>query len=239
MNKLNISTVIVIICLLIIGLYVAGEVDYYSSKVKTEMNTDSPTILIPSVGINEKINNVSLDQGVLNDPGQNIPTKNPVILYGHRTLEGSPFLRLNELKKGDTFILEWPGVGELKYRVTNTTILPASYELNAEGSNNVYLITCDPIGSTANRIIVQGELTEKNALDNEITKNNPQELNSIIISLIFLVIGLIFSYFYPKDQRIYIFATVLIITAALFYLCINPIPPEIIFDKILFLNGGF
>ena len=239
MNKPTITTLIVIICLLIIGLYVAGEVDYYSSKVKNEMNIDSPTILIPSIGVNEKINNVSLDQGVLSDPGQNIPTKNPVILYGHRTLEGSPFLRLNELEKGDTFILEWPNIGELKYRVTNTTIVPASYELNAEGSENVYLITCDPIGSTANRIIVQGGLIEKNPQNNEISKNNPQESFSIIISLIFLVIGLIFSYFYPKDQRIYIFAIVLIIIAVLFYLCINPIPPEIIFDKILFLNGGF
>ena len=43
-------------------------------------------------------------------------------------------------------------------------------------------------------------------------------------------------YFYPKDNRIYILAAVLIISAVLFYCCINPIPSEIIYDKIIFLN---
>ena len=30
-----------------------------------------------------------------------------------------------------TFLLEWPGIGELNYNVINTTIVPATYELNA------------------------------------------------------------------------------------------------------------
>ena len=174
----------------------------------------------------------------MSDPSENIPTENPVVLYGHRTLQGSPFLRLNELGNGDTFILEWPGIGELKYRVFDTKIVPATYELNAVGENNTYLITCDPIGSTENRLIVQGELIEENPLNTTILKNNPQESNALIITVIFLVIGLIFSLIYPKDNRIYILATVLIISAILFYFCINPIPSEIIYDKIIFLNGG-
>ena len=111
MNKPSISTIIVIICLLIIGLYAMGEVNYFSTKVVVEktINADSPKIVIPSIGVNEKINNESLNYGVLSDPGENTPTENPVALYGHRTLQGSPFLRLNELGVGDTFILEWPG----------------------------------------------------------------------------------------------------------------------------------
>ena len=199
---------------------------------------DSPKIIIPSIGVDEKINNKTLNYGVLSDPGQNIPTENPVILYGHRTLQGSPFLRLNELNPGDTFILEWPEIGELKYNVTHTTIVPAEYELNAEGKNNTYLITCDPIGSTENRIIVQGELSEKTPLNTKIVKDNPQESNALIISAVFLVVGLVFSFFYPKDNRMYIMATVLIISALLFYCCINPLPSELIYDKIIFLNGG-
>ena len=71
-----------------------------------------------------------------------------------------------------------------------------------------------------------------------ILKNNPQESNALIISAIFLVLGLIFSYFYPKENRVYILATVLIISAVLLYFCINPIPSEIIYDRIIFLNGG-
>lgn len=238
MNKPTISTVIVIICLLIIGLYAMGEVNYFSSKVAVERNLDAPKIIIPSIGVDEKINNETLNLGVLSDPSENIPTENPVVLYGHRTLQGSPFLRLNELGNGDTFMLEWPGIGELKYRVFDTKIVPATYELNEVGENNTYLITCDPIGSTENRLIVQGELIEQNPLNTTILKNNPQESNALIITVIFLVIGLIFSLIYPKDNRIYIIATVLIISAILFYFCINPIPSEIIYDKIIFLNGG-
>ncbi len=238
MNKPTISTVIVIICLLIIGLYAMGEVNYFSSKVAVERNLDAPKIIIPSIGVDEKINNETLNLGVLSDPSENIPTENPVVLYGHRTLQGSPFLRLNELGNGDTFMLEWPGIGELTYRVFDTKIVPATYELNEVGENNTYLITCDPIGSTENRLIVQGELIEQNPLNTTILKNNPQESNALIITVIFLVIGLIFSLIYPKDNRIYIIATVLIISAILFYFCINPIPSEIIYDKIIFLNGG-
>ena len=215
-----------------------GEVNYYSSKIIAEKNIDSPIILIGKIGVEEKINNVSLNQGVLSDPGKNIPTKDPIILYGHRTLQGSPFLRLNEVNLGDSFILEWPGVGELEYTVVNKTIVPATYELNAKGENTTYLITCDPIGSTENRMIVQGELINKNPINTTIIKHNPQESNALIITAIFLVAGLIFSYFYPKDNRIYILITVIIISAVLFYCCINPLPSELIYEKIIFLNGG-
>lgn len=238
MKKPSISTIIIIICLLIIGLYAMGEVNYFSSKIMVEKNIESPKIIIPSIGVEEKINNESLNQGVLNDPGNSVPTKNPVILYGHRTLQGSPFLRLNELENGDNFMLEWPGIGEVNYTVVNTTIVPASFELETSDENSVYLITCDPIGSTANRLIIHGELTNKNAINNEIIKNNPQESNALIISALFLIIGLIFSYFYPKDNRLYILITVIVISAILFYCCINPIPSELIYDKIIFLNGG-
>ena len=171
MNKPSISTIIVIVCLLIIGLYAMGEVNYFSSKIVMEKNVESPEIIIPSIGVDEKINNISLDYGVLSDPGDSIPTENPVVLYGHRTLQGSPFLRLNELGIGDTFLIEWPGVGELNYTVEDTKIVPAEYEFEQTGANATYLITCDPIGSTENRIIVQGELIDKNPINKEIIKN--------------------------------------------------------------------
>jgi LPXTG-site transpeptidase (sortase) family protein len=240
MNKPTISTIIVIICLLIIGLYAMGEVNYFSSKIAVERNSniDSPKIIIPSIGVEETINNVSLNLGVLSDPADSVPTEDQVVLYGHRTLQGSPFLRLNEISKGDELLLEWPGIGELKYKVLDNIIVPADYDLNAQGENNLYLITCDPIGSTENRMIVQGELIEKNPINTTILENNPQESNAVIISFLFLIIGGIFSYFYPKENRIYILATVLIISAVLFYCCMNPIPSELIYDKIIFLNGG-
>ena len=102
----------------------------------------------------------------------------------------------------------------------------------------MYLITCDPIGSTENRLIVEGELTATNPINNEIVQNNPQESNAMIITAIFLVVGLIFSFIYPKDNRVYILATVLIVTAVLLFCCVNPIPSELIYNKIIWLNGG-
>lgn len=239
MKRPTISTIIVIICILIIGLYAMGEVNYFSSKIAVERNIDSPAIVIPSIGVNEKINNVSLSQGVLHEPTSYTPLKGDVLLFGHRTLQGSPFLRLNELSEGDTLLLEWPGIGELNYTVINSTIVPAEYNLNAkEGGDYLYLITCDPIGSTENRLIIQGELNDTNPVNTKIIKDNPQESNAIIISAIFLIGGLIFSFIYSKDQRIYILSVVLIISAILIYCCINPIPSELIYDKIIFLNGG-
>lgn len=239
MKKPTITTIIVIICLLIIGLYAMGEVNYFSSKIAVERNIESPKIVIPSIGVNEKINNESLSQGVLHEPTSYDPLKGDVLLFGHRTLQGSPFLRLNELSQGNTLLLEWPDIGELNYTVVDTKIVPAEYQLKAEeGGDYLYLITCDPIGSTENRLIIQGELNETNPINTQILQDNPQESYAWIISAIFLVIGLIFSYFYSNEQRIYIFATVIIISAVLFYCCINPIPSELIYSKIIFLNGG-
>lgn len=239
MKKPSISTIIVIICILIIGLYAMGEVNYFSSKIAVEKNIESPAIVIPSIGVNEKLNNVSLSQGVLHEPTSYAPLEGDVLLFGHRTLQGSPFLRLNELSNGDELLLEWPGTGELQYTVIDSTIVPADYQLNAEeGGNSIYLITCDPIGSTANRLIIQGELKDTQPVNTTILKDNPQESNAIYISAAFLIIGLLFSLIYSKDQRIYILAVVLIVSAILFYCCFNPIPSELIYDKIIFLNGG-
>ena len=239
MNRIKISTVIVIVCILIIGLYAMGEVNYFSSKIAVEKNIDAPVVVIPSIGVEEKINNISLAQGVLLDESSSMPPEGSVLLFGHRTLQGSPFLRLNELNVGDSIVLEWPGIGELTYKVIDSKIVPATYRIQtSEGESNIYLITCDPIGSTENRLIVEGELESQGPINDKIIQNNPQEANAWIITAIFLAVGLVFSYFYPKDNRDYILACVLIVSATLFYCCINPIPSELIYDKIIWLNGG-
>lgn len=174
MNRPKISTILIIICILIIGLYAMGEVNYFSYKTSIEKNVESPTIVIPSIGVQEKINNVSLDQGVLCEQGSYKPEEGDVLIFGHRTLQGSPFLRLNELHSGDQILLEWPGIGEVVYNVVDSTVVPASYQLNAaEGGNKLYLITCDPIGSTENRLIIQGEMTAKNEINSDVLNSNP------------------------------------------------------------------
>lgn len=234
MNKPTITTAILVILMFIIGLYVIGEVNYYSAKSIKEKNIDCPVVTIPSIGVNEKVNNISISNGVYHENKSFTPINGEVILYGHRTLQGSPFLRLNELNKGDTITLNWPNIGEVNYTVVNKTVVPENTELKyTNEDNNILLITCDPIGSTANRLIIEGNLTSVEELNNQIIKENPNQYNSIIIIVVFLISGLIISYFYWKDNRIYLTVTLMIITAILIYFYFFPIPSEIIYSRII------
>ena len=161
------------------------------------------------------------------------------MIFGHRTLQGSPFLRLNELEAGDIITLDWPGVGEINYTVINKTIVPANYQMSTnENGSHIFLITCDPIGSTENRLIIEGEMTNVGEINQTVINDNPQESFAFIISGAFLVIGLIITAIYPKETRVYLLATVLIISIVLFYFCFNPISSQFIYDNIIFLNGG-
>ena len=238
MKRGSISAFIVIICIIVVGLYAAGEVNYFAHKSVVENNVTSPVVIIDKVGINEKINNVSLEQGVMIDEKSSLPTYGDVVLFGHRTLQGSPFLRLNEVNEGDTITLEWPGIGEVKYTVINKKIVPATYQLDTSAGDRIMLITCDPIGSTENRLIIEGEQTSVNPINEQIVMSNPQASNAFIISGLFLVLGLIVAFLYPSETRPYVLATVLIISAILFYFCFYPISSQMIYDKIIFLNGG-
>lgn len=239
MKRPSISAIIVIIAILVIGLYAAGEVNYYAHKNVSQKDITSPVIMIDKVGINEKINNQSLDLGVMLDEKSGIPTHGDVIIFGHRTLQGSPFLRLNELANGDTITLEWPKIGEVNYTVINKTIVPATYQLNTnESGDHVLLITCDPIGSTENRLIIEGQQTNISGINEKVITSNPQESYAFIIAGLFLIIGLGISFIFPKETRPYILGAVLIVSAILIYFCFNPISSQIIYDKIIFLNGG-
>ena len=160
------TTIIVIIAFLIIGLYALTEVNYFSYKqVAESKDVNASVVVIPAIGVFEKINNVSISQGVYIDETSNIPTKGDTVLYGHRTLQGSPFLRLDSLKKGDVVTVEWPGIGEVNYTVKKSEIIaPTNFiDLNESHVNDVnnqdlYLVTCHPIGSSAQRLVVTAEL---------------------------------------------------------------------------------
>ncbi len=237
----KLATVVVIIGLLVVGMYALLEVSYYSSKLSIEKDLSSPVVLIPSIGVNEKINNVSISQGVYHEEVSKLPTKGDVILFGHRTSYSSPFLRLNELKSGDIVTLEWPGIGQVNYTVKNSTIVPASYLLPVHNdTQRLYLITCDPPGFTTNRLIITGDMSSLGPLNETITKENPNTQNALIICLLFLGLGLILSYFYPiKEDRLFILIAVLIISGALFFAYFVPFDPDIIASKINWLNGDF
>ena len=241
----SLTTVVVVIAFIIIGLYAVTEVNYFSYKnVAEPADYNASVVSIPSIGVFERINNVSISQGVYIDASSNIPTQGDVVLFGHRTLQGSPFLRLNELKPGDVVTLQWPGIGEVNYTINRTEIVPATYNLQINDSHNgdmhqqdLYLITCHPIGSTAERMICIADLSSTGLINETALQENPQANFAWYIAIIFLAFGLVVSYFYSGANRMVILATVLIITAVLIYFCIFPMDSQVWADKLGVLNS--
>ena len=239
------TTIIVIIAFLIIGLYALTEVNYFSYKqVAESKDVNASVVVIPSLGVFEKINNVSISQGVYIDETSNIPTKGDTILYGHRTLQGSPFLRLDALKKGDVVSVEWPGIGEVNYTVKGSEIIaPTNFlDLNESHANDVnnqdlYLVTCHPIGSSAQRLVVTAELDSISPLNETVLEQNPQAHWAWLITAGFLVLGLIVAYFTPAEERKIILAVVIAITIVLAYFCIFPMSSQVWADQLGWLNS--
>lgn len=239
------TTIIVIIAFLIIGLYALTEVNYFSYKqVAESKDVNASVVVIPSLGVFEKINNVSISQGVYIDETSNIPTKGDTVLYGHRTLQGSPFLRLDSLKKGDVVTVEWPGIGEVNYTVKKSEIIaPTNFiDLNESHVNDVnnqdlYLVTCHPIGSSAQRLVVTADLDSISPINETVLKQNPQAHWAWLITAGFLILGLIVTYFTPAEERKIILAVVIAITIVLAYFCIFPISSQVWADQLGWLNS--
>ena len=230
---------------MIIGLYALTEVNYFSYKqVAESKDVNASVVVIPSLGVFEKINNVSISQGVYIDVTSNIPTKGDTVLYGHRTLQGSPFLRLDALKKGDVVTVEWPGIGEVNYTVKKSEIIdPTNFlDLNESHVNDVnnqelYLVTCHPIGSSAQRLVVTADLDSISPINETVLEQNPQAHWAWLITAGFLILGLIVSYFTPAEERKIILAVVIAITIILAYFCIFPISSQVWADQLGWLNS--
>lgn len=239
------TTIIVVIAFLIIGLYALTEVNYFSYKqVAESKDVNASVVVIPAIGVFEKINNVSISQGVYIDETSNIPTKGDTVLYGHRTLQGSPFLRLDALKKGDVVTVEWPGIGEVNYTVKESEIIaPTNFlDLNESHANDVnsqdlYLVTCHPIGSSAQRLVVTAELDSISPINETVLEQNPQAHWAWLITAGFLILGLIVTYFTPAEERKIILAVVIAITIVLAYFCIFPISSQVWADQLGWLNS--
>ncbi|MDR3222611.1 MAG: sortase [Methanobrevibacter sp.] len=154
------------------------------------------------------------------------PSKGKVVLHGHRTLLGSPFLRLNELKQGDNISLNWPGIGKVNYVVDKSYIIIPDYRISlVNHTNNLYMVTCDSVGSTARRLIVESSYLDTKPLDSTVNRMNYNMM--ILLMLVgFFIIGFIVSYFYPvKEDRKFLFVLIVLITMILLGLIKYPIYP--------------
>lgn len=139
-----------------------------SAPALPSVGTKDNRIIIPKIGVHmlvvEGANATALDRGAWRLPQTSTdPQVSNMAISAHRYRFKPPssetFYLLDQLKVGDTFLLEWNGK-EYTYRVQETkVVLPTAVEvLNPTLSPIVTLITCTPLFSTAKRLIVVGAL---------------------------------------------------------------------------------
>jgi LPXTG-site transpeptidase (sortase) family protein len=224
---IKLPTVFILVGMFIISLYLLIEVDYYSYSVTLTNSNNTPYVVIPSIGVNESVNNKSIDYGVYYEPLSGLPGEGTVILFGHRTLHGSPFLNLNQLKSGDDVFLEWPGVGNVEYTVSNSTIVDASYQIPLYQGNTLFLITCYPISSDTQRLIIGSKYDNTTPLTNPTSKPNSQSSDAFLIIASLFGGGMLLGTFYPvKEDKILIFMATIALTILLIYAYFFPVPTD-------------
>jgi len=242
---MKLTTVFIIAGMIIISLYFLVEVSYHATtetKIVTNQN-NVPYLEIPSIEIHQNINNKSIDHGIYHEPESSKPGLGTVILFGHRTFYGSPFLNLDKLKEGDNITLSWPGIGNVEYMVVKSYVVPAFYRISVEQGKTLFLITCYPLGSTKERLIIQANQTHiypfNHANNNKSSLSTPVPYSLLLIG-IFLGLGLILTYFYPvKDDKIIVLIATIALTIFLIYAYLFPIPPNNITSKISDINSWF
>jgi len=129
---------------------------------------------IPKIGVNavvvEGTGDNSIRKGVGHQARSSTPGPLPGMgdnfsLAGDRVLYGAPFLKLNNLAEGDVIKVKTT-YAEFEYSVYSKKIIePEDTSILASpGFESITLITCDPIWSTAHRLIVQGRMTSSKLL---------------------------------------------------------------------------
>ena len=236
---MKLSTFLVLIGMLIITLYGLIEVSYYASENNlVGNNSDTPYLEIPNIGIDQAINNKSIDYGIYHDPKSAEPGYGTVALFGHRTFYGSPFLNLDKLQNGDNITVEWPGIGNVEYQVMNTTIVPASYLLSIDQGNVLFLVTCYPLGSDKERLMIEAKQVKIYPISKSEKKPAKDPPYAIIIIICFFAGGSILSFFYPvKEDQYIIFLATIAITLMLLLAYFFPIPPDAIESKLSWINN--
>ena len=237
---MKLSTVLVLVGMLIISLYFLIEVDYYSSAQAISQNPqDTPFIKIPKIGVNQSINNQSIDYGIYHEPESSKPGNGTVILFGHRTLHGSPFLNLDKLQPGDKIVLSWPGIGDVEYIMINSTIVDESYMMSVDQGNVLFLITCYPLGSTSQRLIIEAQQGNIYPFQQN-QQSDQQSPYSILLIGAFFVGGMVLSFMYPaKDDRLIVFVAAIILTLLLVVAYFFPFPTNGIEAQLSNINSLF
>jgi sortase A len=114
-----------------------------------------------------------LKKGPGHYPGTQLPGQvGNFVVSGHRTTHGAPFNRVDELKTGDAIVIEtkdtWYTYRVRKTEIVSPTAIEVTYPVpHDRGAKpkvaTITLTSCNPKYSARQRIIVFGELSDKEA----------------------------------------------------------------------------
>lgn len=124
-------------------------------------------IKIPSIGVDQvfvsgtQVPDLKKGPGIW-EYGAFPGTPGNATISGHRTTYGGPFRHIDQLKIGDQIIVSVAGQPDAVFEVRGSLIVEPSRVQVTENTPGVRLTltTCEPVGSDAERLVVQAELIE-------------------------------------------------------------------------------
>lgn len=124
-------------------------------------------IKIPAIGVDvvvvEGVTASALRAGAGHFPATPLPCEpGNVGIAGHRTTYGRPFHNLDRLAVGDVITLDTP-IGSCTYRIEVPPFVVAPSDVSVVAptpAGRLTLITCEPKGSAARRLIVRAQLID-------------------------------------------------------------------------------
>lgn len=137
-------------------------------SVSSDIIPDDNRIAIPSIGLNESINEGSsltaADTGPWRLPQTSTPPEGSnTVIAGHRFSYSQdiakPFYSLDKVKIGDQIIVYWQKQ-IYKYKVTEKLVVTPSQTSvqNATADSRLTLYTCTPLWTAQNRLVIVAEL---------------------------------------------------------------------------------
>lgn len=143
--------------------YPQGEL--FEDSARKEYTDGALRLVVPRMGLDCAVWNGTTPEILEKGPGlyevAQLPARgNPnVSIAGHRDVSGSPFLKIDKLREGDAIYLVY-GDNVYLYRWQQTTIVsPDDWSvIHCVDYSRVTLTSCDPIGTSLNRIVAVGKL---------------------------------------------------------------------------------
>ena len=130
-----------------------------------KINVDAPVIFDQNT-VNEAAFQKALHDGVVHYPDTALPgQRGNVVIFGHSSGQWwAPgnykfvFTLLNKLHYDDKIFLEYKGIRYI-YKVSNVSVVKPNdlSVLNQGGNSMLTLITCTPVGTSTNRLIIQAQ----------------------------------------------------------------------------------